>query len=52
METYVYRTSVENSEAKNPLGRPSCRGENTKIYLKDIRSNDVVYIHESPDRDV
>jgi len=33
----VYRSSVGNSEAKNPLGRPRCRWEdNTKVYLKDI----------------
>jgi len=49
----VYRTSVGNSEAENPLGRPRCRREdNTKIYLKDMLSNDVVYIYESRDRDV
>jgi hypothetical protein len=50
-EKISYRVLVGKSEGKRLLGRPRCRWEDdTKIEIKEIRWEDVDWIHLAQDR--
>jgi hypothetical protein len=48
----AYNISVGKPEGKRPFGRPRCRWEDTiKMDLKEIRWEDVNWIHQAQNRD-
>jgi hypothetical protein len=47
----AHRILVQKPEGKRPLGRPTCRSEDIRIYLKEIRRGGMDWIDLAQDRD-
>lgn len=50
-ETVAYRIWAGKPEGKKPLGRPDCRQDKVKMYLKDVAWDDVDWVYLANDRD-